>query len=93
MSYALREAIPIMQLIREMSKNGIKINHATPKIKCKVFEDNSEALEMAGQYKDRPRTKHLTSRLHHFWDYVTRQEITIHPIDTHEQSADFLTKP
>ena len=93
MSYALREAIPIMQLIKEMSKNGIKVNHATPKIKCKVFEDNSGALEMAREYKYQPRTKHLNNRLHHFRDYVTRQEITIHPIGTHEQSADFLTKP
>ena len=93
LSYALREAIPIMQLINEMSENGIEINHATPKIKCKVFEDNSGALEMAKEYKYRPRTKHLNNRLHHFRDYVTRQEITIHPIGTHEQSADFLTKP
>ena len=68
LSYALREAIPIMQLINEMSENGIEINHATPKIKCKVFEDNSGALEMAKEYKYRPRTKHLNNRLHHFRD-------------------------
>ena len=61
LSYALREAIPIMQLIEEMSRNGIKVNHATPKIKCKVFEDNSGALEMARDYKYRPRTKHLNN--------------------------------
>ena len=93
LSYALREAIPIMQLLNEMSAQGIKINHATPKIKCKVFEDNSGALEMAKTHKYRPRTKHLNVRLHHFRNYVTRQEITIHPIGTLDQSADYLTKP
>ena len=93
LSYALREAIPIVQLLNEMSAQGIKINHATPKTKCKVFEDNSGALEMAKTHKYRPRTKHLNVRLHHFRDYVTRQEITIHPIGTLDQSADYLTKP
>ena len=93
LSYALREAIPIMQLLNEMSAQEIKINHATLKIKCKVFEDNSGALEMAKTHKYRPRTKHLNVRLHHFRDYVTRQEVTIHPISTLDQSADFLTKP
>ena len=93
LSYALREAIPIMQLINEMAAHGIKINHATPKVKCKVFEDNSGALEMAKEHKYRPRTKHLNNRLHHFRDYVSRQEITIHPIGTLDQNADYLTKP
>ena len=82
-----------MQLLNEMSAQGIEINQATPKIKCKVFEDNSGALEMAKTHKYRPRTKHLNVRLHHFRDYVTRQEVTIHPISTLDQSADFLTKP
>ena len=34
----------------------------------------------------------LNIRLHHFRDYVTPGEITIHHIDTTEQPADFLTK-
>ena len=82
-----------MQLINEMAAHGIKINHATPKVKCRVFEDNSGALEMAKEHKYRPRTKHLNNRLHHFRDYVSRQEITIHPIGTLDQNADYLTKP
>ena len=82
-----------MQLMNEMGENGIKLNHAKPKIKCKVFEDNSGAPEMAKTYKYRPRTKHLNCRLHHFRDYVTREEITIHKIGTLDQTADYLTKP
>jgi hypothetical protein len=93
LSYALREAIPIMELLKEMKSIGYYPIHTTQaRVHCRVFEDNSEALEMAKTHKFRPRTKHLNFKLHHFRDYVTRQEISIHPISTADQSADFLTK-
>jgi hypothetical protein len=47
---------------------------------------------MAKTHKFRPRTKHINVKLHHFQDYVHRQEISIHPIGTKDQPADFLTK-
>ncbi len=91
LSYALRDAIPVMELLKEMKKKGYPITSATAKVHCKVFEDNSGALEMARTYKFRPRTKHLNSiRLHHFRDYVERKEISIHLISTTEQPADIL---
>ena len=60
---------------------------------CKVYEDNSGALEMAREYKYRPRTKFLNIKLHHFSDYVERGEISIHKVSTHDQHADYITKP
>ncbi|GFH52929.1 hypothetical protein CTEN210_09405 [Chaetoceros tenuissimus] len=92
LSYALRDVIPIMNLLKEMKEQGFPIESTTPQVKCKVFEDNSGALEMAKVHKYRPRTKHLNNRLHHFRDYVSRGEIEILPIDTKEQLADYLTK-
>lgn len=92
-SYALREVIPLMELLREMKKLKFPILSEVPKIHCKLFEDNSGALEMAKTHKYRPRTKHLNVKLHHFRDYVERKEISIHKIDTLEQLADYLTKP
>jgi hypothetical protein len=92
-SYALREVIPIMELLKEMKQLEFPILGTTPKVHCKVFEDNSGALEMAKTHKYRPRTKHLNVKLHHFRDYVDRKEITLHKIDTKEQLADYLTKP
>jgi histone deacetylase 1/2 len=92
LSYALRDSIPVMELLKEMKKKGYPITSATAKVHCKVFEDNSGALEMAKTYKYRPRTKHLNIRLHHFRDYVERKEISIHAISTTEQPADILTK-
>ena len=93
MSYALREVIPIMELLKEMKHLGFPISKSKPKIHCKVFEDNSGALEMAKTHKYRPRTKHLNVKLHHFRDYVTRGEISIHKIGTLDQLTDYLTKP
>ena len=92
LSYALRDAIPIMQLLKEMKRRGFPISAPQARVHCHVFEDNSGALEMARIHKYRPRTKHLNVRLHHFRDYVERKEISIHPISTYEQPADFLTK-
>ena len=81
-----------MQLLKEMKRRGFPINAPQARVHCQVFEDNSGALEMARIHKYRPRTKHLNVRLHHFRDYVERKEISIHPINTNDQPADFLTK-
>jgi hypothetical protein len=83
----------MMELLKEMKKLRFPIRSTTPQVHCKVFEDNSGALEIATTHKFRPRTKHLNVKLHHFRDYVTRKEISIHPISTTEQLADYLTKP
>ena len=93
LSYALREVIPIMQLIKEMKANDFPVKSVTPTIRCQVFEDNSGALEMATNHKFRPRTKHLCVKLHHFRDYVSRGEIIIKKINTALQLGDYLTKP
>lgn len=93
LSYALREAIPIMELLKEMKSFGFKIKGTEAKVHCKVFEDNSGALEMANEHKFRPRTKHINVKLHHFRSYVNSGEISVHKIDTLEQNADYLTKP
>ena len=92
-SYALGEVIPIMELLREMRKLKFPIMKTTPKLHCKVFEDNSGALEMAKTHKYRPCTKHLNVKLHHFRDYMERGKVIIKEIGTKYQLADYLTKP
>ena len=93
LSYALREAIPIMGILKEMQMHGFSIGSTKASIHCKVFEDNSGALEMAKTHKYRPRTKHINVKYHHFRDYITRGNISVHKIDTSDQCADYLTKP
>ena len=93
LSSGLREVIPIIQTLKEMRENGFPIRNTSSKVHCRVFEDNSGALEMARVHKYRPRTKHINVKYHHFRDYVARGEVTIHPIGTDKQPADMLTKP
>ncbi|CAJ1970060.1 unnamed protein product [Cylindrotheca closterium] len=56
LSYALREAIPLMNLLKEMKRHGIPVLDHRPKVHCRVFEDNGGALEMAKIHKWKPRT-------------------------------------
>ena len=44
-SYALRDAIPIMEMLKEMSRNGFDVLSTSASMRCRVFEDNSGALE------------------------------------------------
>jgi hypothetical protein len=87
-SAALWEAIPVMELLKEMKKRGILVQGGPAKVHCKLYEDNSGALEIIWHKRYRPRTKHLLVKLHHFWDYVTWGEITVHAIRTQDQQAE-----
>jgi hypothetical protein len=92
LSQSLRQAIPLMELINELNANGIDMATTKPKVYCRVFEDNSGAIELATVPKMRPRTKHINIKYHHFRDHVDRGEITIHAIKSENQPADILTK-
>ena len=85
------KAIPIINLLNEMKERGIPVE-SKAKVHCKVFEDNSGAVEIAKFHKFRPRTKHLNNRLFHFRTFVDKGIISIHHIDTKQQPADILTK-
>ena len=93
LSYSLREAIPIMNLLKELKSRGFDINDQKTKVHCKVFEDNSGAIEIAREDKYRPRTKHLNIRLHHFRTYIENGSLSVHKIDSKDQPADLLNKP
>jgi len=82
-----------MNILNEIKSLGFHINCASPQVTCRVFEDNSGALEMANNHRFCPRTKHINVKLHHFRDYVARGEIVIKQIHTTLQLADYLTKP
>ena len=54
LSYALREVIPMMEILKEMKSIGLPVRPANADIQCHVFEDNSGAIEMAQVHKYRP---------------------------------------
>ena len=66
LSYALREAIPLMELLKEMKGKGFDVFDHKVKVHCRVLEDKSVAIEVVVVHKWRPRTKHLATKLYHF---------------------------
>ena len=92
MSMALRDVIPIMALVQEMRERHFKVICSAPYVYCKVFEDNSGALELARLPKLRPRTKHINVCYHHFREHVRKGLIKIFPVSTEDQVADMFTK-
>ena len=93
LSTALREVIGIMNLIDELKERGFDLNAGVPKVVCRTFEDNRSCIEIATNHKTRPRTKHLSVRLHHFRSKVVDGSIKIEHISTKNQFADIFTKP
>ena len=87
-----------MNLMTEMQLFGIKIPSViSPKVFCKLFEDNAGGIHLAKVLKMRPRTRHTNQKYHHFREWVKTSDngkgsIEIFPIDTLEQPADLLTK-
>jgi hypothetical protein len=93
LSQALRDVIPIMNLLQELKDHKFITDLNLPTIHCKAFEDNSGALEIAKTPKMRPRTKHLNIKYHHFRQQVANGMISLHKVSTNHQIADLLTKP
>ena len=93
LSESLRDTIPMMQFIKEIQDSGFKVPTSTPVVHCRLFEDNSGALELARIPKLRSRTKHVNLKYHHFRSFVHKSLISIHHIGTLEQPADVMTKP
>ncbi len=77
MSQALRDVIPVMNLLQEMREREFQVICNEPYVYCEVFEDNSGTLELARLPKLRPRTKHINICYHHFREHVqgTYQDI------------------
>ena len=94
LSSALRETIPMMNLVQEF-KDKIDIGAVVtiPTIRCTLFEDNSGAFELASTPKMRPRTKHINIKYHHFREFVRRGLVIIQSVSTTNQLADIFTKP
>ena len=93
LSTALCKIIAIMNLLQELKTKGFVFNVNTPQINCKVFEDNKSCIEIATNHRTRPRTKHLSVRLHHFRSHVISKTISINHVSTKQQIADIFTKP
>jgi hypothetical protein len=66
LSMSLRDVLPIMFLLKEMRERGFQVICTAPQVCCKVFENNSGALELARLPKLCPHNKHTNVCYHHF---------------------------
>jgi hypothetical protein len=57
LSQALREVMPISEILKELKEASFEYNTTIPMVHCKAFEDNTGAVEMARLPKMRPRMK------------------------------------
>lgn len=92
LSQSLRDVIPMMELLKELTKH-MSVENIPPTIRCKLFEDNNGALDLANLRFMRPRTRHIATKYHFFRSYVQSGEFKILHINTQEQIADIFTKP
>ena len=90
LSMAMREQLPLIQLLKEVVAHKVDASLQRTTIHIKAFEDNSGALEMAKVHKMRPRTKHLNNVYHHFRESMQNNEVTLIAISTENQLADLL---
>ena len=92
LSEAMRDVIPFLGLLKEIDLQHGNQPTMTSNIKCKLFEDNSGAVEMCRVPKIRPRTKHILVKYHHFREAVRNGTVEVEQVTTDKQVADILTK-
>ena len=92
LSTAAREVLPLREMVTEL-KTILDIPNAKLVIQCTLFEDNKGAEELANVPKNRPRTKHIAVKYHHFREAVRSKTLIVKRVDTLNQLADIFTKP
>ncbi len=94
-SHVMREVLPLIKLMDKLQDKGVIKQSDKPVMRCRVFEDNNGAVELATSIKSpkmRPRTKHINTKCHHFRQQVREGQIVIKAIGTEDMLADILTK-
>ena len=88
MSRALQDTLPLVWLLEEMKSHGHKIFSSTAKVHCRVFQDNSGAIEVANTPKYRPINQKVS-----LLQAIHGKHLSVHAISTKDQVADIFTKP
>jgi hypothetical protein len=79
--------------VQEMQDHGCGLTATTPRLHCRVFEDNSGAIELAQVSRIRSCVPFcINTKYHHFRNKVQDGTISIHPVSTEDMLADILKK-
>ena len=93
LSQALRQALPLILLLKEFNCIFPEVSCSTPKFNCKVYEDNTACISIAESEKFTSRTKYITLKYHWFKEYDKKKVFDIVHVSTQDQLADYFTKP
>ena len=93
LSTALRQCIPVLRLANEIRKNMPGMEKLGTSVKCKVYEDNESTIRIAQSPKTTHQNKHISTKVHHFREYIRTKAIRIEHVHTTKQIADIFTKP
>eukprot|EP00957_Ditylum_brightwellii_P062087 4712087-Ditylum_brightwellii.AAC.1 len=66
MSQAMREAIPLINLLNKIAESIRISEDSSVEFKCTMFKDNNGCIELSKCPRMRPRTKHISIKYHHF---------------------------
>ena len=87
----IRASIPILRLLKETSYH-MGLQPPGTSIQCTVHEDNISTIQMVESEKTTYRTKHISTKVHHFKKYIRDKEVKVVHVPTHHQLAEIFTK-
>jgi hypothetical protein len=93
LSMAMRQVLPMIEFMKEVNVYFKIEDLPSPKVYCRVFEDNESCISIATNNRFSPRTKYIALKYHHFRGHVKDGTIKIQHVSTEDQLADMLTKP
>jgi len=73
LSQAMRDLIPFIDMAKELSAHYHELLES-PKILCRLIEDDNGALILAKDHKYHPRTKHIALKYHLFRSSIDTKE-------------------
>ena len=88
LSQALREVIPLMNLMEEI-KTTFPVLLGSPEFIYTVHEDNQSRIKMAQSDKLSSCTKHIALKYHHFRSFVKSKRVTIKYFGTKMQKRKY----
>ena len=91
MSTAAREVQPLRELILEL-KDILEIPEARQHIRLTLVGDIKDAEELANVPKNRPRTKHIATKYHHFRKHVHSGTLLVKRVNTAQKLTDIFTR-
>jgi len=93
LSHSLRQLLHLRRVVEEIGKELGFQKELSVSTHSEIFEDNAGALTLANSPHLTPRSRHYSTKLHHFKSYVQNGFLQIKKIDTKDQLGDIQTKP